>query len=61
MAQAQVQADHYINDGTRVIKIIGCEYRLLEPKILDWLSMFGEVVSEITEELFEEKEEKRRV
>ena len=33
---------------------MGCEYRLLESEILDWLSLFGEVVSEITEELFDE-------
>ena len=45
------------DDGTRVVRIIGCEYRLLESEILDWLSVFGEVISEATEELFEEKGE----
>ena len=44
----------YIDDGTRIVRIIGCEYRLLESEILDWLSLYGEVISEITEEPFED-------
>ena len=41
------------DDGTRVVRIIGCEFRLSESEILGWLSCFGEVLSEITEERFE--------
>ena len=37
--------DQYADDGTRVVRIIGCEYRLLESEILDWLSLYGEVIS----------------
>ena len=47
----------YIDDGTRIVRIIGCEYRLLESEILDWLSLYGEVISEITEEPFEDEDE----
>ena len=40
------------DDGTRMVKIIGCKYKLSESKILGWLSCFGEVLTEITEERF---------
>ena len=43
------------DDGTRLLRIIGCEFRLSESEILAWLSCFGEVISEITEEQFESK------
>ena len=52
-----IPQEPYIDDGTRIICIIGCEYRLLESQILDWLSLFGEVISEITEEPFEDDDE----
>ena len=48
----------YSDDGTRYVKIIGCEYRLSESEILNWLTIFGEVLSEITEEPFGDDEEK---
>ena len=37
-----------VDDGTRLVRVSGCEYRLSESKILDWLSCFGEVISEIS-------------
>ena len=40
------------DDGTRLVKIIGCEYKLSESEILNWIGCFGEVLSEITEERF---------
>ena len=43
------------DDGTRIIKLMGCEYRLAESEILSWLVCFGEVVSEITEEKFDDQ------
>ena len=42
-----------VDDGTRLVRIVGCEYRLSESEILDRLGCFGEVVSEITEERFD--------
>ena len=35
---------------------IGCEYRLSETEILDWLNCFGEVLSEIMEERFDSED-----
>ena len=46
----------YINlnyDSTRLVRIVGCEYRLSESELLGWLGCFGEVLSEITEERFD--------
>ena len=42
-----------VDDGTRLVRILGCEYRLSESEITNWLSCFGEVLSEISEEPFE--------
>ena len=39
------------------MRIIGCEYRLLESEILDWLSLYGDVISEIMEEPYEDRDE----
>ena len=41
-----------VDDGTRLLRIIGCEFRLSESEILKWLSCLEEVISEITEEQF---------
>ena len=54
---ARQPQEQNIDDGTRIVKIIGCEYRLLESEILDWLSLYGEVISEITEEPYEDLDE----
>ena len=43
-----------VDDGTRLVRIVGCEYRLSESEILNWLTIFGEVLSEITEEPFDD-------
>ena len=51
MRAAQAQAQPYSDDGTRLVRIIGCEYNLLESEILVWLAVFGEVLTEITEEI----------
>ena len=37
-----------------MVRIIGCDYKLLESEILDWLLQFGEVFTEISEELYED-------
>jgi hypothetical protein len=47
------QADNYQDEGFRWVKIEGCEYRLEEKQIFDWLSHFGEVKSEILEDTHE--------
>ena len=45
------------DDGTRVVKILGCEYKLLESEILDWLGLFGDVITEISEEPYGETDD----
>ena len=47
----------YTDDGTRTVRIIGCDYRLMESEILDWLVLFGEVISEISEEIYVDKDD----
>ena len=51
---AQSTTSQYFDDGTRLVRIIGCDYKLLESEITDWLTLFGEILSEITEEIYED-------
>ena len=58
VARTITEQERYIpDDGTRLVKIIGCDYKLQESEILDWLSLFGDVISEIKEELFGDAED----
>ena len=43
-----------LDDGTKMVRIIGCDHKLLESEILDWLALFGDVLTEILEELYED-------
>ena len=45
-------------DGIKVVKIEGCEYRLAEDEILAWLSLYGETVSELKEDTFRDENHK---
>ena len=47
------RAENYQDEGFRWVKVEGCEYRLEEKQIINWLSHFGEVKSEITEDTHE--------
>jgi hypothetical protein len=47
------RTDNYQDEGFRWVKVEGCEYRLEEKQIVDWLSHFGEVKSEISEDTHE--------
>jgi hypothetical protein len=51
------QADNYQDEGFRWVKVEGCEYRLEEKQIFDWLSHFGEVKSEILEDTYEDSDD----
>ncbi len=42
------------DDGTRKIEIQGCEYRIPKETLVDYLSFFGEIVSDIKEILFDD-------
>ena len=54
LRSAQPDGIKQVDDGTRRIRIMGCDYKLLESEVLDWLGMFGEVTSEIKEEIFDD-------
>jgi hypothetical protein len=54
--QVRQPQEQWVDDGTRIVRIIGCEYRLLESEILDWLCLYGEVITEITEEPYEDEQ-----
>ena len=36
-----MQTQLYLDDGTRHVKITGCDYKLLESEILDWLVLLA--------------------
>ena len=47
----------YSEDWTRVVKVEGCDYRIGESTITDFLGNYGEVVSELVEDVFEDEED----
>ena len=49
--------NNYKDEGIRWVKIEGCEYRLEEKQIINWLSFFGEIRSEISEDTHEESDD----
>jgi len=53
----QNRAGNYQDEGFRWVKVEGCEYRLEEKEITDWLSHFGEVKSELSEDTHEESDD----
>ena len=40
-----------------MVRTTGCDYKLLESEILGWLGLFGDIVSEITEEIYGDQNE----
>ena len=42
------------DDGTRTVKVEGCEYRIPKNTLLEFISLYGEIKSAITEDLFED-------
>jgi hypothetical protein len=42
-----------------VVKIKGCDYRVSGEVIQEWLSHYGEVVSDLVEDVFEDSEDLR--
>ena len=43
------------DDGKKLVKIEGCEYRVTEDEILQWLSNYGEVTSKLEEDVFRDE------
>ena len=52
--QARASDEPAIDDGTRKIIIEECEYRIPQKVLVDYLSCFGELVSEVKEILFDD-------
>ena len=48
----QTQQVNQVDDGTRRIKIEGCEYRIPKEVLIEFLCHYGEIISPFTEELF---------
>ena len=46
------------DNGEKVVKIEGCEYRVTEDEILAWLSLYGETTSELKEDVFRDENQK---
>ena len=45
------------DDGTRIVKVEGCEYRITKEQILSWLELYGEVQSDVVEDCFDDDSE----
>ena len=43
-----------MDDGIRIIKLDGCDYRIPEDTLVEFLSFFGSIESEIMEDLFDD-------
>ena len=43
------------SDGKKIVKIEGCEYRVTEEEILQWLSNYGEIASKLEEDVFRDE------
>jgi hypothetical protein len=52
-----VQGEAYEDTGLRYVKVEGCEYRVEKEQIIAWLSSFGEIKSELTEDVYEESDD----
>ena len=47
----------FSEDWTRVVKVEGCDYRVSKDMILEWLGMYGEVLTDLVEDVFEDSED----
>ena len=42
---------------TRVVKVEGCDYRVSQEMLLEWLGLYGEILSDLVEDVFEDSED----
>jgi hypothetical protein len=47
----------YSQDWTRVVKIEGCNYRIQKDMIMEWLGFYGEIQTDLVEDVFEDSED----
>jgi hypothetical protein len=55
--EQRVHGEAYEDTGLRYVKVEGCEYRVEKEQIIAWLSNFGEIKSELTEDVYEESDD----
>jgi hypothetical protein len=55
--EQRVHGEAYEDTGLRYVKVEGCEYRVEKEQIISWLSNFGEIKSELTEDVYEESDD----
>jgi hypothetical protein len=53
----RVHGEAYEDTGLRYVKVEGCKYRVEKEQIIAWLSSFGEIKSELTEDVYEESDD----
>ena len=51
----QALTDSSRDDGTRIVNVEGCEYRVPKDEILAWLELYGCVKSELVEDCFKDE------
>jgi hypothetical protein len=42
----------FTDEWTRIVKVEGCDYRVPAEVILEWLGLYGEVLSDLVENVF---------
>ena len=47
----------YSDEWTRIVKVEGCDYRVSKEMILQWLGLYGEVLSDLVEDVFDDSED----
>jgi hypothetical protein len=55
--EPRVHGETYEDSGLRYVKVEGCEYRVEKEQIISWLSNFGKIKSELTEDVHEESDD----
>ena len=55
--EQRMHGEAYEDTGLRYVKVEGCEYRVEKEQIIAWLSNFGEIKSELTEDVYEESDD----
>ncbi len=47
----------FSDEWTRVVKVEGCDYRVSREMLLEWLGLYGEILSDLVEDVFEDSED----
>jgi hypothetical protein len=47
----------FSDEWTRIVKVEGCDYRVSGDVILEWLGLYGDVLTDLVEDVFEDSED----